>query len=78
MVTPNVFIAAKAANPVPPVANEATERSAVYKTAIITIAPRSSIIARDNRKILRDAGTDLPNKARTPNAKAMSVAAGIA
>ncbi|MOA11850.1 hypothetical protein D3C78_1318090 [compost metagenome] len=45
---------------------------------MITIAPRSSIIARAIRKIFNATGTRLPNNASTPSANAISVAAGIA
>ena len=45
---------------------------------MITIAPKSSIIARAVQKIFKDTGTLLPSKDRTPNEKAMSVADGIA
>jgi len=45
---------------------------------MITTAPRSSMIARAVRKIFSEAGTREPSRARTPRAKAMSVAAGIA
>ena len=42
------------------------------------MAPRSSIIAKAIKNILREVGTRLPNKDKTPSAKAMSVAVGIA
>ena len=48
------------------------------KMAIITMAPRSSIIARIIRNTFRAGGTLLPRRAMTPRAKAISVAAGIA
>ena len=42
------------------------------------IAPRSSKIARVNKKTFSELGARDPTKANTPKAKAMSVAAGIA
>ena len=45
---------------------------------MITIAPRSSIIARAVKKTFRDSGTLFPNNESTPNEKAISVAEGIA
>ena len=45
---------------------------------MITIAPKSSIIARAVRKTFSEIGTLFPNKERTPKEKAMSVADGIA
>ena len=45
--------------------------------AITTIAPMSSTIASESRKIFSGDGTRLPSKASTPTAKAMSVAIGI-
>ena len=45
---------------------------------MITIAPKSSIIARAVKKTFKDNGTLFPNKDRTPNENAMSVAEGIA
>ena len=47
-------------------------------TAIIIIAPRSSIIASAIKKTFKDTGTLDPNNDRTPIEKAMSVAEGIA
>ena len=44
----------------------------------MTMAPMSSIIASDTRKIFRAMGTRLPSSVNTPRAKAISVAAGIA
>ena len=48
------------------------------KKAIITIAPRSSIIASAVKKTLRDIGTLFPSNDKTPSEKAISVADGIA
>ena len=48
------------------------------KNAIIIIAPRSSIIAKAVKKTFKEIGTLDPNKDKTPNEKAMSVAEGIA
>ena len=45
---------------------------------MITIAPKSSIIANAVRKTLREMGTLFPNKDKTPSEKAISVAEGIA
>ena len=45
---------------------------------MITIAPRSSIIANAVRKTFKDRGTLFPNKDKTPKEKAISVAEGIA
>ena len=45
---------------------------------MMRIAPRSSRIASVSRKIFSADGTRLPRSARTPTAKAMSVAAGMA
>ena len=45
---------------------------------MITMAPRSSIIANAVRNILSEIGTLFPNKDNTPNEKAISVADGIA
>ena len=45
---------------------------------MITIAPKSSIIAKAVKKTFRDNGTLFPNKDNTPSEKAMSVAEGIA
>ena len=45
---------------------------------MITIAPRSSIIASAVKKTLRDNGTRFPNNDNTPKEKAISVADGIA
>ncbi|MNJ75156.1 hypothetical protein D3C77_722000 [compost metagenome] len=45
---------------------------------MITTAPRSSRIARADKKIFNDNGARLPSRASTPRAKAMSVAAGMA
>jgi len=42
------------------------------------IAPISSKMANEVRKIFIDTGTLDPNRVNTPNAKAISVAAGIA
>ena len=41
------------------------------------MAPRSSTTARLSRKIFNDGGTRFPSRARTPSAKAMSVAIGM-
>ena len=46
--------------------------------AIITIAPKSSIIASAVKKTFNDKGTLLPKSDRTPKENAMSVADGIA
>jgi len=46
--------------------------------AIIIMAPTSSKIANDVKKILHEIGTREPNKLKMPSAKAISVAAGIA
>ena len=53
-------------------------KSPEQKNAIITIAPRSSIIAKAVKNTLRDKGTLDPNKDNTPKEKAISVADGIA
>ena len=45
---------------------------------MMTIAPISSNIANEVRKTFKLAGTRDPNKERIPNAKAISVAVGIA
>ena len=45
---------------------------------MITIAPKSSIIARAVKKTLREIGTLFPNRDNTPNENAISVADGIA
>ena len=45
---------------------------------MITIAPKSSIIASAVKKTFREIGTLLPNKDKTPKEKAISVAEGIA
>ena len=44
----------------------------------MTIAPRSSIIARAVKKTFKDIGTRFPNNDKTPKEKAISVAEGIA
>ena len=44
----------------------------------MTMAPKSSIIAKAVKKTFKDIGTLLPNNERTPNEKAISVAEGIA
>ena len=44
---------------------------------MITIAPKSSIIASAVRKTFNEIGTLFPNNDKTPNEKAMSVAYGI-
>ena len=44
----------------------------------MTIAPKSSIIAKAVRNIFREIGTLFPNNDKTPKEKAMSVAEGIA
>ena len=48
------------------------------KKAIITIAPRSSIIAKAVKKTFNEIGTLFPKRDKTPNEKAISVAEGIA
>ena len=45
---------------------------------MITIAPKSSIIANAVKKTFRDNGTLDPNNDNTPKEKAISVADGIA
>ena len=45
---------------------------------MITIAPKSSIIANAVKNTFNDKGTLLPNKDKTPKEKAISVAEGIA
>jgi hypothetical protein len=45
---------------------------------MIATAPRSSIIASAVRKILSETGTLDPRSAKTPSAKAISVAVGMA
>ena len=45
---------------------------------MITIAPKSSIIARAIKKTFRDIGIREPNKDNTPIEKAISVADGMA
>ena len=44
----------------------------------MTIAPKSSIIARATKKTFNDTGTLDPKRDRTPIEKAISVAEGIA
>ena len=46
-------------------------------SAITTMAPKSSIIAKASKKIFSGSGTCLLNNAMIPNAKAMSVAMGM-
>ena len=53
-------------------------KSPEQNRAIITIAPKSSIIANAVRNTFKDRGTLLPNKDKTPKEKAISVAEGIA
>jgi hypothetical protein len=45
---------------------------------MMTTAPRSSMMASAVRNTLSEVGTREPRSDRTPSAKAMSVAAGIA
>ena len=45
---------------------------------MITIAPKSSIIARAVRKTFNEIGTLFPSKDNTPKENAISVAEGIA
>ena len=45
---------------------------------MITIAPRSSMIANAVKKTFNDNGTLFPNSDNTPNENAISVAEGIA
>ena len=45
---------------------------------MITIAPKSSIIASAVKKTFKDNGTLLPKSDNTPNENAISVAEGIA
>ena len=45
---------------------------------MISIAPRSSIIAKAVKNIFNDIGTLEPSKESIPNEKAISVAEGIA
>ena len=45
---------------------------------MMIMAPRSSMIASASRKIFSSAGARGPSSVRTPSAKAMSVAVGIA
>ncbi len=45
---------------------------------MMTIAARSSMIARASKKIFKATATRVPNNASNPIANAMSVAAGIA
>ena len=45
---------------------------------MISIAPRSSIIARAVKKTFSDMGIRVPNNDKTPIEKAISVADGIA
>ena len=45
---------------------------------MIMIAPKSSIIAKANKKTFKEIGTRLPNNDNTPIEKAISVADGIA
>ena len=45
---------------------------------MITIAPKSSIIASAVKKTFKEIGTLFPNKDKTPKEKAISVAEGIA
>ena len=49
-----------------------------YTDAMTSTAPRSSIVAKARRKIFNERGTCLERKVRTPTAKAISVAIGIA
>ena len=45
---------------------------------MITIAPKSSIIAKAVKNTFKDIGTLFPNNDKTPKEKAISVADGIA
>ena len=45
---------------------------------MITMAPKSSIIANAVKKTFKDNGTLFPNKDNTPKENAISVAEGIA
>ena len=47
-------------------------------SAITTMAPKSSMMAKASKKIFSGSGTCLLNNAMMPSAKAMSVAIGIA
>ena len=53
-------------------------KSPEQNKAIITIAPKSSIIARAVKKTFKEIGTLEPNKDKTPSENAISVADGIA
>ena len=53
-------------------------KSPEQNRAIITIAPKSSIIARAVKNTFNDKGTLFPSKDKTPKEKAISVAEGIA
>ena len=53
-------------------------KSPEQNKAIITIAPKSSIIARAVKNTFKEIGTLEPNKDKTPRENAMSVADGIA
>ena len=53
-------------------------KSPEQKRAIITIAPKSSIIAKAVKNTFKDKGTLFPSNDKTPKEKAISVAYGIA
>ena len=55
-----------------------TDKLMICNNAIITIAPKSSIIASAVKKTFKDKGTLLPSNDSTPKENAMSVADGIA
>lgn len=66
-------------SPMPPTA---TARLSAWKpvgknTAITTMAPMSSTIARAKSSTLSPGATRLPSNAKMPTAKAMSVAIGV-
>ena len=44
----------------------------------MTIAPKSSMMARAVKKTFKETGTLFPNRDKTPNENAISVAEGIA
>ena len=63
--------------PRPPRARATRFKLSVYPMAITRMAPMSSAMARDNRRIRRLCGMREPNTARQPTTKAMSVAMGM-
>src|SRR5215218_4687213 len=61
-----------------PPASQASDSPAVNRTAMSAIAARSSMTAIESSRTRTPGGSEEPTRARTPSAKAMSVATGIA